>query len=592
MNQYLYSLYDALCKEQEYVQQEFLRTSNLPLSERIALGFCFPPLAVSQIEQSRILLRIPKNVHLHNGIEPGELIHIFPPSAEHLAVSGICSDIDLYTVEVISREATEASWIEGGMCCIQIRLDEKIFRQQKEGLLHAIETDSPLKQSLLEPIEIPIPQHFQQRKQLHPAQSQAIETFLQAPYLSIIHGPPGTGKTHTIAHLCEEMHEQNQKLWVLADSNAAVDHLCLALKKRELPLVRMGSPFRISKKTWPLSIHHMIQIHPQQMAVQKLEKEIRKGSGSDKAKMIREKRALEQKIRLQIMEEAQIIVCTLGSLYKIRKQLPTPAAVIIDEASQVIDPAIWTLVPYIPKLLLVGDPHQLGPVIHSQNPILKNTLIKRKIEQQSCPMLNIQHRMHHRIQQLVQPIYGDRYTAAPQVANHQLCDIPRVPKTPLTQSQILWIDTSGAEKGEERDPLTRSLFNPTEIEWVCSIWTHLTTLNIDDIGIITPYSAQVQRLREKLPTAEVNTVSAFQGQEREVILCSFVRANFDGELGFVADIERLTVSITRAKRLLIGIGDISVLSCNKHFERLFSTLEKLDVIYSIWEENPHFLNQE
>ena len=239
MDSHLHSLYDALCKEQEYVRQEHLRVTALPFEERIALGFCFPPLPVQRITHNRLQLRIPKKVHLHDGIEAGESISIFPLNAEHLAIDGICSDIDAYTVEIQSQALSETAWLEKGVCCVQLRLDETIIEKQKQGILHAIEFEGPLKKNLLNPIDIHIPTDVPNRHPLHHAQSQAIETFLHSECFSIIHGPPGTGKTHTIAHLCRELYQKKKHIWVLADSNAAVDHLCLAIEKHGLPLLRM-----------------------------------------------------------------------------------------------------------------------------------------------------------------------------------------------------------------------------------------------------------------------------------------------------------------------------------------------------------------
>ena len=133
MDSHLHRLYDALCKEQIYIRQEHIRITSLPFEERIALGFCFPPLPIQRVERNRILLRIPKKVHLHDGIDAGEPISIFPPHAEHLSIPAICTDIDSYTVEVQIQESESISWIDTGICCIQIRLDESIIEQQKKG---------------------------------------------------------------------------------------------------------------------------------------------------------------------------------------------------------------------------------------------------------------------------------------------------------------------------------------------------------------------------------------------------------------------------------------------------------------------------
>jgi superfamily I DNA and/or RNA helicase len=591
MNQHLKELLSALQSDHQYAHQEHQRNQALSFNERVSLGFAFPPLPLKSFGEGTLLLRIPKHITIHDGIEPGDLISIFPRSAEKLALPGICADIDAHSIEIRSREACNAPWITKGDICIQLRFDDRSFSLQEKGVQRAITHESPLKEALLGEWKLHAPENTPSRPNLNSAQSQAIETFLQNPNLSIIHGPPGTGKTYTIAALCAELVQQKKTIWVLADSNAAVDNLCTTLSHQNLDVLRLGSRFRISEKTWNLSIYHRMDTHSQAKALHKLEKEIRTSSGKEKGQLVREKRTLERNMRNSIIEYAPIIASTLGTMYKEAPYLPTPFAAIIDEASQVVDPAIWTLVPFISKLLLVGDPHQLGPVVLSQNKRLKQTLLKKKMEEQPCPMLNVQHRMHQSIHALVQSTYGSAYKPHPAVATQRLCDLPDIPTNVITQQQVIWIDTTGAEEGEERDPITHSLYNNTEIKWVCQAYHFLIQNNISDIGIITPYSAQVQRLRTLLPNADINTVTSFQGQEREVIICSFVRANFEGELGFVADAERLIVSLTRPKKLLVAIGDSSLLSQNKTFSALFTILEQHNHFMSIWEDTPFDKNE-
>jgi superfamily I DNA and/or RNA helicase len=208
------------------------------------------------------------------------------------------------------------------------------------------------------------------------------------------------------------------------------------------------------------------------------------------------------------------------------------------------------------------------------------------MQKQDCPMLCVQHRMNKRIMQLVTPIYGETYVAHASVENHLLCDLSQINSTVLTESSLLWIDTCGAEEGEQRDPITHSLYNSTEIDLCLTYVQQLQKLGVHDIAIITPYSAQVQKLKAKT-NVDVYSVTAFQGQEREVIIASFIRANFDGNLGFVADAERLTVALTRARRLWIGIGDSSLLSIHPRFSEIFTEIEAQEAMLSIW-DNPPF----
>ncbi|MEC7984640.1 MAG: AAA domain-containing protein [Myxococcota bacterium] len=585
MNEYLERLKAALAAEEEFAHNEHKRVSHLSYEDRIAMGQAFPPLYFYRWDGSDLLLK-PRRSRLHDGIQAGDLIHLAPMNKRLDPLNGICTEIeDVVCVRLDSPpSASQLESIEKAPLCLSLRFDRRSFENYQKGLDRAIEIDTPLKNALLNPHEINTVQISEPWKDLNLSQSIAAETFLHSSYLSLIHGPPGTGKTHTLARIIQRLIQEGETPWALADSNAAVDNICLALARCNIDVLRMGSPFRISKETWHLSIWSRIDCHPQQPAIRKLEKEIRVAKGRDKRDLVREKRRILKQIRNSIIQEAPVIANTLGSMSKEALRVEPTRSAIIDEASQITDPAIWSIVPYIQRLLLVGDPHQLGPVVLSPQKRLKETLLQKKMHDSAAPMLEIQHRMSTPIMSLVAGIYGSNYTAHPSVAERMLYQSPPIHSNALTQSSVLWIDTSGAEKGEERDPTTRSLFNEVEIEETKRIVSLLRRSNVHEIGIIAPYSAQVQRLRELFPDIEVNTVNAFQGREKDVIICSFVRSNAKGELGFVADRNRLTVALTRAKRLWIGIGDASTLSYHSHFEALFDQIEGSGGTWaSIWE---------
>ena len=246
--------------------------------------------------------------------------------------------------------------------------------------------------------------------------------------------------------------------------------------------------------------------------------------------------------------------------------------------------------PYVERLFLLGDPHQLGPVVRAPSSPLERSMLARLVEPGATalpmPMLATQHRMHRDIQALVEPVYGDTYEPHPAVAEHRLADLPGVAETPLTTRATLWIDTAGAEADEELDPATRSTFNGLEVEVVAAVVQQLREAGVPSglIGVITPYNAQVRELKEALPSGvEAATVNAFQGQEREVIVCSWVRSNPDGDLGFVADRRRLTVALTRARRLLVCVGDSATLGGDAAFSEVLDLLHEQDAVQSVWE---------
>ncbi|MCB9746381.1 MAG: AAA family ATPase, partial [Alphaproteobacteria bacterium] len=270
-------------------------------------------------------------------------------------------------------------------------------------------------------------------------------------------------------------------------------------------------------------------------------------------------------------------------------RLPEIEIAVVDEATQALEPGIWVAVPWTRRLVLLGDPFQLGPVLTEPGNPLERSLLERLLEEGQLPMpaLEVQHRMHRDIQALVAEIYGPRYRPHPAVAEHALCDLIEITDDPLPAGPVLWVDTAGAGFEEQVDPASRSLFNPGEARLVEIAVGRLLAAGLPpaDIGVIAPYSAQVHRLREALPPGvEVNTINAFQGREAEAIVVSWVRSNPERQIGFVADGRRLTVALTRARRALVLVGDGGVtLSRNPRFARLLEQLWEQGAATTVWE---------
>ena len=181
------------------------------------------------------------------------MVDIFPPSAQHLSTEGICSYKDEHSIIIRTHAAISSSFTNTPSLCVQLRFDDRSFLLQEKGLQKAIEHESPLKDALLGSWTLSIPDKVKSRSSLNTSQSTAIDTFLNAKNLSIIHGPPGTGKTHTIVQLCKLLIDKNKRIWVLAESNAAVDHLCSTLKTINTDPLRLGSRYRISTTSWNLT---------------------------------------------------------------------------------------------------------------------------------------------------------------------------------------------------------------------------------------------------------------------------------------------------------------------------------------------------
>ena len=220
------------------------------------------------------------------------------------------------------------------------------------------------------------------------------------------------------------------------------------------------------------------------------------------------------------MEDCDVIAATLGTMANEARRLPPVEIALIDEATQAIEPAVWSIVPHIKQLILIGDPHQLGPVVHEPGNILEISLVQRLLNMGvEAPMLETGYRMSATLTGLVGRIYGPGYQPAPAVAARRLTDLSNVDSTDLTESAVVFVDTAGSGMEEARDPTTMSLYNDGEVELIAHAVQQLLGAGVlhEDIGVIAPYSAQVARLKESLPGVEVATVNAFQGREKEAL---------------------------------------------------------------------------
>ncbi|TNE87159.1 MAG: hypothetical protein EP330_19520 [Deltaproteobacteria bacterium] len=576
----------ALDGERVFTRTEHDRLMKLGLEDRIAAGASWPLLKVDTCDMlpwggTRLELRPPRGAVLHDGISVGEPVEV---RARGEVYAGSVRGTDSRYAEVRLRDDVELD----GEVEVTKRFDPTSFERYAKALRIGETLDKPLVDALLglaedagEPMDHPA------FASLNASQARAAATALGCEHLALIHGPPGTGKTHTIAALAKALVDEGEAPLALADSNAAVDHLAVRLAGAGLTVLRLGLPARIGSAAASYSLEETVARGPYGQALTTLERELAKlrsaGEFRTWRQLRRELRDLRDTATDHALSSAQAVCCTLGSLPRFSERLAGRRTAIVDEATQAIEPAVWTVVPLVERLVLVGDPEQLGPVVMQPGNALAVSLFERLVgEGRGAARLDVQHRMHQDIQSLVVQVYGDTYEAHPSVAGHLLCELPGVAETPLTTAPVHLIDTTGSGFEDARDPVTCSTYNDGEVRLVELVVAQLRDAGVraEDIGVIAPYSAQVQRLSQL--DVEVATVNAFQGREKEAIVCSFVRSNPDGELGFVADRRRLTVAITRARRCLVCIGDLGTLSAHPMFDDLGERAAALDAVVSVW----------
>ncbi|KAI5951393.1 hypothetical protein KGF54_004467 [Candida jiufengensis] len=425
---------------------------------------------------------------------------------------------------------------------------------------------------------------------LNQSQKDAINFAINKSNISIIFGPPGTGKTMTIIELIQQLTKKGEKILVCGPSNISVDTILERLGKNYKPneLIRLGHPARLL----PINLQHSLDVLSKSYGkevIQDLEKDIQSTLGKiKKTKRYAERKALygelkllkkeliqrEKKITHELLNGAKVICSTLhgAGSYVLKQSQVKFDTIIIDEVSQSLEPQCW--IPLLinnnfKRLVIAGDNMQLPPTLMNKDSILGNTLFDRIITQlkgnQVKKLLNVQYRMNDSIMKFPSmQLYENKLISDNSVKSITLSDLPNVKVTDDSNLKCIWYDTQGGDFPEQiMDSIGDSKYNEMEILIVKSHVNKLLELGVEpkDIGIIAPYSAQVQLLKKQIdPTIEISTVDGFQGREKEVIILTLVRSNDTKEIGFLNEERRLNVAITRSKRQLCIIGDLQLMN--------------------------------
>lgn len=607
-----------------YRQKVLLRS----LSQRTKEGTTWYPVILKRNyigtgERLCIEIERSNNLEQPHMFQSGKSVSVFSnssgkPGKDHC--SGVINYVRDNTMVITLNSDELPDWIDEGLLGVDVMFDEMSYREMEFALKEVMKAEgdrvATLRGVLLGTDKsgkrpaVPAEARAPFTALLNDSQQQALSKVLEAEDVAFIHGPPGTGKTTTLVQAIAHTVKAERQVLVCAPSNAAVDLLAEKLDEQGLSVLRIGHPARVTEQSLSKTMDARIAAHANYGEL----RELRKRMEQVKSMAFKYKRQFgfrEREQRKQLLQEAKLIkgdadmlefyivndllqnsdvICAtlVGSSHPTLRGKRFKTA-FIDEAGQALEPACWIPILRSERIIFAGDHQQLPPTIKSAEAArmgLARTLFEKGIGKhpEHTSMLRVQYRMHESIMK-----FSSRYFYNNELVAH---DTVKGALLRPNQPPVDYIDTAGSGYNEGQDPETLSRFNYEEAdllikrvealieevgpeEWLHS---HIT------LGIITPYRAQVDYLHKQAEASalieplhhliSINTVDAFQGQERDVIAISFVRSNDKAEVGFLSDIRRTNVAMTRARKKLIMIGDSATLGSHPFYLELLDYVQQ------------------
>lgn len=618
-------------KQVDFTQHEnlLLRSS---LQERRSQGVSWFPIAISGSEMGRgdyLTITIQKTNFLEEGHKfrfgmPIALFSNYDPAEDRL--EGIINFVSRDTMRISVRVDELPDWTRRGKLGVDLLFDEHSYRAMFDALKEAKQRltevkDPNLVQQLLNDTDssaFTAEEGIYQNQHLNQSQNDAISQMLSQKPLVLMHGPPGTGKTTTlIAGIQALLKAHKKQILVVAPSNTAVDLLSEKLHDKGVNVVRMGNPVRVSEHLQKLTLdakmdNHVANkerknlekqarvytemAHKYKRSFGKSEREQRKALFDEARKIRREIDKIQDYIVDDILNNVEVITATLvGSNHPNIKDR-TYETVIIDEAAQSLEAACWIPILKANRLIMAGDHCQLPPTVKSSTKAqegLYHTLFEKLVKRfpSAVSLLDVQYRMHTQIMQYPSRVlYEGKLRADPLVENWTLKN---------EVQPFVFIDTAGAGYDEiiEENAISNkeeALFLIKHLkENLASLSKHYANDDFPKIGVIAPYRQQSHILKELiiadeyfrpfLSSLQIHTIDSFQGQEKDIIYISLTRSNSNQQIGFLADIRRMNVAMTRAKKKLIVIGDSGTVGQYAFYKGMLDYVTSLNNYRSVWE---------
>lgn len=625
-NIYFQNQLNLLKQEQEADQLMWSKLQeNSSINERKANGITWYPIIIKETELGRgdylsIIVHRPTQQSIYSQFRFGASVSLFSnhnPTEDRIkGVVGFARE-DTMKISFMVDELPE--WAQDGKLGVDVLFDENVYKEMEQALINAdaLSEKSSLIQQLIgvantQTLNAYIP--FSPTNTLNESQQKAVTTILNIEDLQVVHGPPGTGKTTTLVAAIQAYHKQFQKqILVVAPSNAAVDLLSERLAATGLNVLRVGNPARVNEDLLPLLLDEKVANHPHFKQIKQLKKQAasylsmahkyKRNFGPEeriqRKLLFKEARTanneamdMEQYISKAVIEDAAVITATLVGANHQSIQHLRYDIVFIDEAAQALEPACWIPILKSEKIVFAGDHCQLPPTVKSKEASdLLHTLMEKVIllHPNNVTLLDTQYRMHAQIMQYPsQVFYKNLLKAADAVVARKLF---------TADHPIQFIDTAGC--GYEELIAGTAIQNPEEAAFSLRYLNRYLHENKEmissdiSIAIIAPYKLQVETLKTGSEQYDwqqfthtkiaINTIDGFQGQEKDLVLISLTRSNAEGVIGFLSDIRRMNVAMTRAKMKLIIIGDSATISRHEFYADFITYCEQQDAYHSAWE---------
>lgn len=627
-------------KEERRLHLEIIQA--MPLPKRVAKGYSWHPLQATETGYGiggRPVVTVTREGEQAHQFRAGTSVNLFTTNpGEHAPQrSGVIKYIKKNRMQIILSGEDLPSWLNNGGVGVDLMFDERTYVEMDRALQTLEEAKGNRLAELRDVIMAARDAEYRpiadgqvaHLGHLNESQRQAVSQVLGAQHLALIHGPPGTGKTTTLVAAVGELVKSEGRVLFCTPSNSAADLVTMRLAALGLNVVRTGNISRVEEDVMRHTLDLQIADHPDTAQVKKLRREAadlrkkaRKSRGRDKGLLFRDAgqlqgwaRQLEDRTLDHVLETADVIVCTLVGAAASILSRQTFQTCIIDEAAQALEPATWIPILKANRVVLAGDPCQLPPTVKSREAEKKGfniTLLEKTLDlsvntrrdetevksagerpQDAAfwhALLEVQYRMNRPIMGYSNEyFYGGKLSAADLVAERTL------PGIPLSES-VAFVDTAGTGFEEKLHPRFKSRYNDGELDVLIEHMLELRSNippedKLPSVAIITPYREQVVQAEDRIEAETrladfnmtINTVDGFQGRERDVVYLSLVRSNTKSEIGFLSDYRRMNVALTRARKLLVVIGDSATIGNDPFFAGFLQYVEANGRYQTAWE---------